>query len=332
MMSKAIIDRVGKTCAGLTLGLATITLTSSAQASLLWYDGFATPPYVPATSNATPLNGQSGGSGTFFTGAWSHQSGNDHHVDATSLPHNDLIAGVTTINPSVGGSAVGTDTPGGCCDTARDARIMSSPWSGLTNPDGTFYVGFLVNYGLGPTIHHRAWEMWNGDHGDDGNRNLQLGYSEFTGVDTADAAGHHMGIQVRDSSTNTDVNQDLAGGPVFQSDGKTHLMVLRFDLSNSGNDRIRAYLDPIGTVEPATAAADISVGEFLADRIGAVTDFTFGDTQKASAIDELRVGTAFSDVANLTTTPEPASSAAVHLERRARSISAAAGSNLCVMG
>jgi len=65
-------------------------------------------------------------------------------------------------------------------------------------------------------------------------------------------------------------------------------------------------LDPIGTLEPGSAAADISVGEFLMDRMGAVTDFTFGDTQKASAIDEIRVGTTFADVANLTV-PEPTS-------------------------
>jgi hypothetical protein len=241
----------------------------------------------------------------------SHQQvdspGNDHHVDATSLPHGDLIPGVTTIHPSVGGSAVGTDTPGGCCDTVRDARVFSSPWDGSTNPDATYYESVLVNYGLGPTIHHRVMEMWDGDQGNDANRTLQLGYSEFTGIGSVDAAGKHMGISVHDSNTNTDVNQDLIGGPVFQSDGKTHLMVLRFDMSNSGNDRIRAYLDPIGTVEPGSAAADISVGQFLSDRMGAVTDFTFGDTQKASAIDEIRFGTTFADVANLTTVPEPMS-------------------------
>jgi hypothetical protein len=306
MFSRAIMSRLDRTGLALTLGLLAMSLASTAQATLLWYDGFATPTYVPDTSNATPLNGQSGGTGTFFTGPWADAPGNDHHVDATSLPHGDLVPGAVLIHPSVGGSAVGTDTPGGCCDTARDARQLSSPWDGFTNPDGTFYMGFLVNYGVGPTIHHRVLEMWDGDQGNDSNRNLQLGYSEFTGVGTADGAGKHMGISVHDSNANSNVNQDLIGGPVFQSDGKTHLMVLRFDLSNSGNDRIRAYLDPIGTAEPGSAAADISVGEFLVDRMGAVTDFTFGDTQKASAIDEIRVGTTFADVANLTT-PEPTS-------------------------
>ena len=66
--------------------------------------------------------------------------------------------------------------------------MLSTPWGGFTNPDGTFYMGFLVNYGLGPTIHHRVLEAWSGDQGNDGNRNLQLGYSEFTGVGTSDAA------------------------------------------------------------------------------------------------------------------------------------------------
>src|SRR4051812_41304470 len=282
MVSRAMMSRLVRTGVALLVGLLAVSLSSPAQAALLWYDGFATPPYVPDTSNATPLNGQSGGAGTFFTGPWAHAPGNDHHVDATSLPHGDLVPGLVTINPSVGGSVVGTDTPGGCCDTVRDARLFSTPWGGFTNPDGTFYMGFLVNYGLGPTIHHRVLEMWSGDQGNDGNRNLQLGYSEFTGVGTSDGAGKHMGISVHDSNDSSNINQDLIGGPVFQSDGMTHLMVLRFDLSNSGNDRIRAYLDPIGTLEPASASADISVVEFLADRMGAVTDFTFGDTQKAS--------------------------------------------------
>src|SRR4051794_7537729 len=179
MFSRAMMSRQGGTGVALVVVLLGMSLSRTAQATLLWYDGFAIPPYVADTSNATPLNGQSGGTGTFFTGPWAHAPGNDHHVDATSLPHSDLIPGVTTINPSVGGSAVGTDTPGGCCDTARDARIMSSPWDGFTNPDATYYVGFLVNYGVGPTLHHRVMEMWDGDQGNDGNRNLQLGYSEF---------------------------------------------------------------------------------------------------------------------------------------------------------
>src|SRR5262249_12556995 len=153
------------------------------------------------------------------------------------------------IHPSVGGSVVGTDTPGGCCDTARDARLFSTPWDGFTNPDATYYMGFLVNYGLGPTMHHRVLEMWDGDHGNDGNRNLQLGYSEFTGVGSGASPNTQMGISVHDSSDSMDHKLDLAGGPTFATDGKTHLIVLRFDLSNSGNDRIRAYLDPIGTVE-----------------------------------------------------------------------------------
>jgi hypothetical protein len=295
-------------------------LGGSAGAVQLWYDGIATPPYVAAPSNATPLDGQSGGTGTFFTGPWAHQSGNDHHVSATSLPNYnnafDTIPGTMPINPSVGGSIVGTDTPGGCCDTARDARVMSSPWAGATNPDATYYLSFFANFGVGPTIHHRVFEMWNGDQGNDGNRHLQLGYSEFTGVGSSDAAGKHMGISVHDNNASAavaDVNQDLVGGPVFQSDGKTHLVVLRFDLSNDDaefggvGDRIRAYLDPVGTIEPAGASADISGIDFLADRIGAVTDFTFGDTKRASAIDEYRVGTTFADVANLQPAPEPTS-------------------------
>jgi hypothetical protein len=289
------------------------SFATSAFGTQLWYDGFATPPYVPATSNAVPLNGQSGGTGSFFTGPWQDQSGNDHHVTFSSIPNgNQKMAIGTPIIPPIGGSVVGTDTPGGCCDTVRDARIMSSPWDGFTSPDGTFYMSFFVNYGTGPTLHHRVVEAWDGDQSNDGNRQLQLGYSEFTGVGSTDAAGHHMGIQIHDSNTGTNINQDLVGGPVFENDGKTHLIVLRFDMSTDDaafggvGDRIRAYLDPIGTVEPGSAAADIAGIDYVMDRFGAVTDFTFGDTQKASAFDEIRVGTTFADVANLQI-PEPAS-------------------------
>src|SRR5262245_34894122 len=98
--------RLGVLAFAATLGAIVASVGTTARAAVLWYDGFATPPYVAAPSNATPLDTQSGGTGAFFTGPWSHQSGNDHHVDATSLPHGDLIPGVTTINPSVGGSVV----------------------------------------------------------------------------------------------------------------------------------------------------------------------------------------------------------------------------------
>jgi hypothetical protein len=171
-------------------------------------------------------------------------------------------------------------------------------------------MSFFANYGSGPTLHHRVLEMWDGDHSNDNNRNLQLGYSDFTGVGTTVGNTRNMGIQVHDSNSNTNINQDLVGAPTFLGDsshgGATHLFVMRFDLSNSGNDRIRVYLDPLGTSEPGTANADVSVGEFLADRMGAITDFVFGDSAKAAAFDELRVGTTFADVANLHV-PEPAS-------------------------
>jgi hypothetical protein len=288
-----------------------VSLGSAASANQLWYDGFATPPYVAGNI----LNGQSGGTGTFFTGPWQDQSGNDHHVSSTDLPNgNQQMAVGTTIHPSVGGSVVGTDTPGTCCDTARDARLFTAPWDGFTNPDGTFYMGFLVNFGVGPTIHHRVLEMWDGDQGSDSNRHLQLGYSDFTGVGTAvGTTDRNMGIQVVDSGTNNTINQDITGAPTFQtSGGRTHFVVLRFDLSNDDaalggvGDRIRMYLDPLGTTEPAAANADISKIDFLADRMGAITDFVFGDSAKAAAFDELRVGTTFADVANLQV-PEPTS-------------------------
>lgn len=299
-------------------GLAVASCATTSRATLLWYDGFsltgdggdylvdtplarladpgdpmADPPVPP-----TPAIAQSGGSGTFFTGPWQPTSGNDHIVLANSLTRPGQI------NPSIGGSA-GDNGTDGCCITSRDARLFASPWGGFTDPDGTFYFGFLATFGTG-TLHHRVLEMWSGDQSNDGNRNLQLGYSEFTGV-----GPNTMSMSVHDSSDDTNHNATLSENVNFISDkGTTHFIVLKFDMSTSVDDVISAYLDPVGMIEPATPSAQITVGQFLADRFGAITNFVFGPGT-STAMDELRVGDTFADVANntvgYTAVPEPSS-------------------------
>jgi hypothetical protein len=88
----------------------------------------------------------------------------------------------------------------------------------------------------------------------------------------------------------------------------THLLVLKFEMSTSGPDTISAFLDPVGLVEPAPNA-QVTVGAFVADRMSALTNFTY-DFASRSYFDELRVGTEFGDVAGNTlpfAVPEPAS-------------------------
>jgi hypothetical protein len=224
----------------------------------------------------------------------------------------------------IGGSVGDDANNAGCCTTSRSARMLASPWAGFTNPDGTFYVAFLANYGtrsLEDTnpdepgvqtapVHHRVLEMWEGDHNDDGNRNLQFGYSEFTGI------GTDLTLRVRDEVDGMEDNYVLdadlssAGGQTlsFDNDGDTHHIVLRFDLSTNDKasggpgDRIRVYLDPMTGTEPAVPNADTGSIDLLIDRMGVITNFIFGAPITAPRLDEVRVADTFFDVR---CTPEP---------------------------
>ena len=297
MCRRVLTRRVGiLTCAAMA-GFAVASVGGTAQATLLWYDGFATTDGGGTYTAGSALGGQSGGAGTFFTGAWLQAGTNDHIVQSDSLQMPNPL------NPSVGGSAGDTDTTT-CCITSRSGRLMTDPWAGFTNPEGTFYIGFLANYGTGPTLHHRVLEMWEGDLGDDGNRNLQLGYSEFTGI------GDTLTLRVRDEFDGAEDNYVLSEDLQFAEDnGQTHFVVLRFDLTNDDKslggvgDRIRVYLDPVGTSEPAVASADTGSIDFLVDTMGVITNFIFG-ASTAPAFDEVRIATTFEEVAN-GTVPEP---------------------------
>jgi hypothetical protein len=290
MMKSVQFKRLSILGCALAIGLLAMGVSSTAYATLLWYDGFDTSTdYVADTA----VGGQTGGSGSFFTGPWVQPSGDDHIVRSFSLTRPGQI------NPSIGGS-LGDYRTDSCCITSRDSLDFSSPWHGLTQPNGTYYFGFLANFGHGPALHHRVLEMWNGDAGDDGNRNLQFGFSEFTGVGPRD-----MSIKVKDATDGMEYSDTLSEHVGFYNDrGTTHFVVLKFDMSTSGNDVISVYLDPVGTTEPGTPSAQISVGNFLVDRMGGITNFVFGKGT-AAAMDELRVadnsnGLGFSEVANNT--------------------------------
>jgi hypothetical protein len=265
-------------------GLAVASCATTSHATLLWYDGFDTAQYT--VGNA--LGGQTGGSGTFFTGPWA-QSGTDANIVlGTSLTRPGQLI------PSIGGSVGDTD----CC--GRSGRTFAEPWENFTDPDGTFYMGFMVNFGTGPTDHHRVVEMHTGGSLGDGNRVLMFGYTTFAGL------GTKMAINVQDGTPAV-----LSENVDFQTDkGTTHFAVLKFDMSTSANDVISVYLDPVGTTEPATPSAQVSVAAFSADSIGAVTNFVFGDGG-LPAFDELRVadnsdGMGFAQVANNTLPYSPA--------------------------
>lgn len=273
-------------CATASMGLTT-------QAAELWYDGFSLTDAAGDYVVDTALDGQAGGSGSFFAGNWIAANPGD----PASLPL-ALSTGLTRPGfaaATVGGSA-GRDAQFDCCVFTRTSKLMASPWGGFTDPDGTFYFGFLADFGTGNAAdpHHRTIEMHDGGFDDSLNRNLMLGISNFAGL------GNELALSVRDSVTDTSTLAVLSEGADLTdlSLQGTHYVVMKFEMSTAVDDVISVFLDPVGTTEP-TPSASVSVGQFLADRLSTNAQFTFntGAATAGGSFDELRVGTEFADVA-----------------------------------
>ena len=305
MCRRVLTRRVGKLTFAAMAGLIATSVCGTTRAAQLWYDGFTLTQDAGDYVVDSPLHGTSGGSGSFFSGNW---VGNDPG-DAASLwlANSAGLSRSGLTLPTVGGAAR-NEVDFSCCVFGRTARLFDTPWGGFTDPDGTFYMGFLVDFGTGNATdtHHRTIEMHDGGFDDGLNRNLLFGIRGFDG-DT------ELTLAVRDSATDTfapaavlSENADLDDLAV-QGD---HYVVLKFEMSTSGNDVISAFLDPVGNVEPAPSAS-VSLGQFLADRL-TLAQFTFnaGDPSAAGQFDELRVGTEFADVGINTLefvgVPEPA--------------------------
>jgi hypothetical protein len=301
MKSPVVTRRLAVACCAAAACLA----ARSVQAVSLWYDPFEVAPGQYTLGSAA---GQSGGAGTFFTGPWLQPGGDDQLILADSLTKPGL--GTLPL-----GGALGDNDVAGCCITGRVGKQFTTPWHGRTPPEGTFYIGFLANYGTtqDPTQnpHHRTLEMW--DSGgvasgmNDDNRNLMLGYSTFAGL------SDHLSMMVKDTASGQQLVKPLSENLAFADDGDTHCLVLRFDLTNvAGGDKVAVYLDPMGLTEPATpsaafAAADYTSGglDVLLDSMGGIVQFSFTGVETAARMDDLRVGTAFADVACMLV-PEPA--------------------------
>jgi len=318
------------------LALSTFAVSPAvAGGGLLWYDGFSLASEGGDYDTANPLGlyhipsdpgdpmadppipptpeqnfaGQEGGAGTFFTGAWEPADQSDSaswvFAQAPGLDRPGLTV------PTVGGAA-GREVQFDCCVFTRTSRQFSSPWGGFTDPDATYYMGFLVDFGTGVVDdpHHRTVEMHFGGFDDNANRNLMLGISNFAGL------GNELALNVRDSSLLEDnlTNSVLVEGADLNDLAVqgTHYVVMKFEMSTAVDDVISVFLDPVGTTEPAPSAS-ITVGQFLADRLSTNAQFTFntGDPSAAGYFDELRVSNSFAEVAINTTefvgVPEPGS-------------------------
>lgn len=254
-------------------------LCGTARAELLWYDGFV----IGADDGAGPnyvdgvLNDQQGGSDAgaaggigFFDDAMGDPNpwlgvNNTDPVDTANV----LSAGsLTRINqsPASTGDKVSDEPATGCCNTSRASRDFNTP---LQDMDGAVYMGFLVNFGVGPPDdpHYRAVEFWDGKStiteiedpdnpgtmipnpnfgrvGDD-QLNMSLGFSSFGNYDDPqnDADGPGGDTANRQLSARIDGVFEAFGlveERKYQFEehlewadqvGETHSVVVKFDLT-----------------------------------------------------------------------------------------------------
>ncbi|WP_197525608.1 PEP-CTERM sorting domain-containing protein [Pseudobythopirellula maris] len=303
----------------------------SAHATLLWYDGFSLDTeggdYTPTTTTTTIdnnvdppvettvvndlLGGQTGGAGTFLTGPW--VQGDDAWVRTNSLHRTTKQGGVGQITPSVGGS-VGDDpsVEDSCCNTSRNGVSMDTPWGGFTDPNGVYYMSFLANFGTGPTLHHRVIEWWNGAP-DDGNKTLEFGISEFSGI----GGGQQLALKVKDADSGNFTEVALPHHTAWtEIEGVTQFAMLKFDMTTSGQDVVSLYLNPVGDEGDNTPDAQIAVDKYLMTSLGTFSAFIFGPGE-APMFDELRVADTWADAQNNTVAhywvPEPSSLALIGL-------------------
>lgn len=175
MSSPVLLRRLSQL--GLIAALGLICFGGTADADVLWYDGFALGDDDGAGLNYTAdtLHGQQGGAGTGMGGVgpgfFDDGAGDPNPwmgVNTTDVTADDSFVEAGSLTrqsqnfPSTG-DKVGGGAPvfGGCCNTSRTSRDFNTPLGGI---DGTIYMSFLINFGNGTPgdPHYRAVEFWNG--------------------------------------------------------------------------------------------------------------------------------------------------------------------------
>jgi hypothetical protein len=242
-------------CLAATFGCLAALLCGTAQADLLWYDGFAIGDDDGAGPNYTTdtLDGQQGGAGVgvggvgpgfFDDGAgdpnpWA-RANNDDPTDSDSFVEAGSLSRALQNFPSTG------DKVGGgpyvfdfdCCSTSRTSRDFNTP---LQSMNGTLYMSFLVNFGNGNPgdPHYRALEFWNGKVVDlvddgmggmvpgpsngrvgDGVLSMSLGVSSFGNFNDAVNQG-------AEPNPNTQLSAKIAG--VFEEFGAVETRNFQFE-------------------------------------------------------------------------------------------------------
>jgi hypothetical protein len=265
-----------------------LVLQATLGAELLYYEPFLTGSN-PAAGEYTlglldptvsPGDGQNPTTGptSFLSGSWEAfvDGANNASVQATGLS----FLGA----PASGGSQISTPN-------SAVRRLVASPWTETTQ--GTFYIGFLANFGTG-----------NYADGMDGN---DMGYRSIEFYDATNSWIFGISYNTYNGPfgrlpSNAPMHLDgfgqfsqFDGAPAsFAEDGLTHLIVLKFDLTTSAaSDSLSVYLDPLTTEEPVIFNAFVGGVDLT---LGAIGGFTiYGGTGTSPVLDEMRVATTFID-------------------------------------
>ncbi len=262
-----------------------LAITTTAQAELLAYEGFA----YPTGNNA--LVGSGSASDPGWAGSWNALSGDRADVSAGSLVYSDLdYSGnrVTFGAYQYGRANRFPDTStGGLFDLAG---LVDG--SGMIGADGTtLYLSFLQRIATVPGKYpYYAFEVSNGN----GNPNRVL----LVGHDDA-ATPYYV------ARTASNESGPIISTPLGAENAEENFYVLKFSFGDGDDDLVEIYRNPSPGSEPTTPTATLGGSglgyDFSFDRI-ALARFVYNIP--IVDFDEIRFGTTYADV---TPIPEPLS-------------------------
>lgn len=257
-------------------GLLICPFASRSYADLLAYEGFD----LPVASAEFPTV-QNQGSGTGWSGNWDVGQPGNYQIASGTLS----VAGLPSTGNKLGKIAnngkVGRYLQDHVSHVAGETVWMSY----LMTENASNYANLQFYWGTST----QGYEKFN----------FGQVYDETTGTVTPNYA-----IRVAGSPAAT---AHLSTTPAI-TDGSTHLFVLQVDFLADNDANFYMYLDPVLGETPATSSAIAT-----ANYTGSAGDLSFNQVRIELSngngyIDEVRIGTAFSDVTSI---PEPGSLAVI---------------------
>ncbi|WP_411847074.1 hypothetical protein AAFN60_06385 [Roseibacillus persicicus] len=255
------------------------SISQSASSALLSHESF-TGYSLGDLPETGPHPSTVGYSGDWFDGGFADA---EPAVSSGSLVYNDsLYLGSSGDKVSKGPDLAGINAG----NSGRAGRALDPSLVVTNSTTGTLYLSFLFQTGLENAASnantYQTVALWNGDIGNDGLRNFDLG------VAAGDFGTSNYGFRV---------NNSTVGDMGVASDASVHLFVVRFDFSASAaSDQVTTWIDPtLGAGDP-TGGVTLSGADLAWDTL-AFSDYA----SNSSSWDEVRFGTTFDSV----TIPEP---------------------------